>query len=242
VNKEQVFDLQADFRRSSPEEIIKKIVSIADSKSIALSSSLGIEDQVLTDMIMKTAPEIQIFTLDTGRLFQETHDIIERTSRKYKKKIEVLFPEKEAVEAMVREYGTNLFYYSVENRKRCCRTRKVEPLKKKLSSLSGWITGLRWEQSVTRTKIEKIEWDEDNGLVKINPLADWTEADTWGYINKNNVPYNRLHDKGFPSIGCAPCTRAVKDGEDVRAGRWWWEHPEHKECGLHIKSEKQHNG
>ncbi|MFH1367672.1 MAG: phosphoadenylyl-sulfate reductase, partial [Elusimicrobiota bacterium] len=147
--------------------------------------------------------------------------------------IETLFPEKSAVEKMQNDYGPNLFYDGIEKRKMCCRIRKVEPLKKKLSTLKAWICGLRREQSVTRTAVEKIERDEVFKLYKINPLIDWTESMVWKYIKENNVPYNKLHDRGYPSIGCAPCTRAVKPGEDIRAGRWWWENPEHKECGLH---------
>ena len=219
--------------------MLKKITATLDPESIALASSLRIEDQVITDMIMKVCPEIRIFTLDTGRLFQETYDVMEKTFFKYKKEIEVLFPDREAVESMVREHGPNLFYYSIDNRKLCCRIRKVDLLKGKLATLDAWISGIRSEQSVTRVDIDKIEWDEGNGLVKLNPLADWSEDDAWQYIRENNVPYNELHEKGLPSIGCAPCTRAIKEGEDIRAGRWWWEHPEHKECGLHIKATVQ---
>ncbi len=240
MNREQVLEVQGSFKScSSAEEILKKITATLDPESIGLASSFSIEDQVITDMIVKVCPEIQIFTLDTGRLFQETYNVMEQTLLKYKKKIEALFPDREGVEKMVREYGPNLFYYSIDNRKLCCRIRKVNLLKGKLATLDAWISGLRSEQSVTRSNIDKIEWDESNGLVKLNPLADWSEGDVWQYIKENNVPYNELHDRGFPSIGCAPCTRAVKEGEDLRAGRWWWEHPEHKECGLHVKTAEQ---
>jgi len=202
---------------------------------IALSSSMGAEDQVLTDMVMKIDPEIRIFTLDTGRLFYETYELIERTSLRYKKNIEVFFPSPHDVETMVNEKGINLFYQSIENRKECCRVRKIEPLKRAFRGLEVWICGLRRNQSATRTSNQMVEWDEANGLIKLNPLIDWDEQKVWDYIKTNGVPYNPLHDKGFPSIGCQPCTRAIEPGEDVRAGRWWWENPETKECGLHNR-------
>ncbi|HQE55641.1 phosphoadenylyl-sulfate reductase [Tenuifilum sp.] len=202
---------------------------------IALSSSMGAEDQVLTDMVMRIDPEVKIFTLDTGRLFYETYELIERTSLRYKKNIEIYFPSPAEVERMVTEKGINLFYQSIENRKECCRVRKIEPLKRAFKGLEVWICGLRRNQSATRTENQMVEWDEANGLIKLNPLIDWSEQDVWEYIKANGVPYNPLHDKGFPSIGCQPCTRAIEPGEDVRAGRWWWENPETKECGLHNR-------
>jgi len=202
---------------------------------IALSSSMGAEDQVLTDMVMKIDPEIRIFTLDTGRLFYETYELIERTSLRYRKHIEIYFPSPIDVEKMVTEKGINLFYQSIDNRKECCRVRKIEPLKRAFRGLEVWICGLRRNQSATRTSNQMVEWDEANGLIKLNPLIDWSEHDVWEYIKANGVPYNPLHDKGFPSIGCQPCTRAIEPGEDVRAGRWWWENPETKECGLHNR-------
>jgi len=202
---------------------------------IALSSSMGAEDQVLTDMVMRIDPEVKIFTLDTGRLFYETYELIERTSLRYKKNIEIYFPSPAEVERMVTEKGINLFYQSIENRKECCRVRKIEPLKSAFKGLEVWICGLRRNQSATRTENQMVEWDEANGLIKLNPLIDWSEQDVWEYIKANGVPYNPLHDKGFPSIGCQPCTRAIEPGEDVRAGRWWWENPETKECGLHNR-------
>lgn len=201
---------------------------------MALATSLGAEDQVLTDMLCKQASNPQVFTLDTGRLPPETYDTIDATNRRYGIRIEMLFPDREQVERMVREGGPNLFYDSVENRKRCCFVRKVEPLRRKLATLDAWITGLRREQAVTRAEVPPVQWDEGNGLIKVNPLADWTTEQVWDYIRRHDVPYNPLHDKGYPSIGCAPCTRAVAPGEDLRAGRWWWEQPEHKECGLHV--------
>jgi phosphoadenosine phosphosulfate reductase len=202
---------------------------------IVLSSSLGAEDQVLTDMIVKIAPATRIFTLDTGRLFYETYDLMEKTCLRYKIKIEVYFPNYEQVETMVAQKGINLFYQSVENRKECCHIRKILPLKRAFSGSEVWICGLRRDQSVTRSDNQMIEWDEANKMVKINPLIDWTEKQVWEYIKENNVPYNSLHDKGYPSIGCQPCTREVFPGEGVRAGRWWWENADGKECGLHNR-------
>ncbi|MFZ2658728.1 MAG: phosphoadenylyl-sulfate reductase, partial [Victivallales bacterium] len=163
-----------------------------------------------------------------------TYDTIAETMDKYSIRYDILFPEQEEVEKMERENGPNLFHESIEKRKLCCEIRKIRPLRKYLSSLDAWICGLRREQSVTRTAVEQIQWDDNFGLAKLNPLASWTEADVWKYIRKNKVPYNKLHDFGYPSIGCSPCTRAVKAGEHPRAGRWWWEEPEKKECGLHV--------
>lgn len=208
-------------------------------EKVAIASSFGAEDMVLIDMASRLIPKPRVFTLDTGRLPQETYELIERVRERYNIQIEIYFPEKEKVEEMVKKHGPNLFYQSVELRKLCCQVRKVEPLKRALSGLSAWICGLRREQSVTRSQIEKVEIDEANGgILKINPLADWSTAQVWDYIRKNKVPYNALHDRGYPSIGCLPCTRAVKPGEDIRAGRWWWESPEHKECGLHKGGKK----
>lgn len=201
---------------------------------VALSSSFGAEDMVLIDMLAKIDAKTRIFTLDTGRLPQETYNVIDATRSRYGLGIDVCFPHADAVQSMVSEHGVNLFYHSVENRKLCCGVRKMEPLRRALSGLDAWITGLRREQSVTRAEVSKVEWDESNSLVKFNPLVDWTHDDVWKYIREHNVPYNALHDRGYPSIGCGPCTRAVQPGEHERAGRWWWEHPETRECGLHV--------
>lgn len=200
---------------------------------IALASSLGLEDQVLTAMISEIDREARIFTLDTGRLFPETYSLIERTNLTYGIKIQLFFPDYKEVEKMVSTDGVNLFYNSIEKRRLCCHVRKLEPLKRAFAGLNVWICGLRHEQSVTRTDNLMVEWDENNQILKLNPLIDWTEQQVWEYIRRNGVPYNKLHDQGFPSIGCQPCTRAIKPGEDIRAGRWWWEDPLHKECGLH---------
>lgn len=231
---EDISSLNNELKDANPQEIIKNVVDRFNQK-IALSSSMGAEDQVLTDMLLKIEPNARIFTLDTGRLFAETYDLIDRTSRKYKKKIEVLFPDYKRVEAMVNTKGINLFYESIQNRKECCHIRKIEPLQRAFAGLDAWICGLRASQAVTRKDIDVIEWDANNKLVKVNPLARWTEEQVWEYIHANRVPYNVLHEKGFPSIGCQPCTRVVAKGEDVRAGRWWWENPDTKECGLHKR-------
>jgi len=218
----------------SPKDILFWVSDYFSKKKVALASSLSLEDQMLTDMIIKNDLNISIFTLDTGRLPQETYDLISETMKHYSMKYDVLFPDRKAVEEMEREYGPNLFYDSIDKRKKCCYVRKMEALKRKLFKLEAWVCGLRREQSVTRTKIEKIEWDQGNQLLKINPLADCSQEEVIEYVRANNVPYNSLHDKGYLSIGCAPCTRAVKAGEDIRAGRWWWEPAEQKECGLHC--------
>ena len=238
ISKKDIEALKEDFAGKEPHEIIRWGLDFFGTDKIALSSSLGAEDQVLTDMIIKINPTAKIFTLDTGRLPQETYDVMAETMKTYGMKYEVLFPESRDVEGMENSFGPNLFYEGIEKRKLCCEVRKLRPLRKILSTLDAWICGLRREQSVTRTRVEKIEWDENFSMVKLNPLADWTEEHVWNYIRGNNVPYNKLHDNGYPSIGCAPCTRAVKPGEAARAGRWWWEEPEKKECGLHVADGK----
>jgi len=202
------------------------------------ASSLGAEDQVLTDIIAKNYPEIRIFTLDTGRLFQETYDLIHITEQKYNKKIEIFFPDASLVQDMVNSKGINLFYESQANRKECCHIRKIEPLKRALGGMKVWITGLRKSQSASRSDIELLDWDHEYSLIKVNPLLNWTEPEVWTYIRSHKVPYNTLHDSGYPSIGCLPCTRAVLPGEDIRAGRWWWEDESNRECGLHDKEDK----
>ncbi|MDR1675710.1 MAG: phosphoadenylyl-sulfate reductase [Tannerella sp.] len=201
---------------------------------IALASSMGPEDQVLTDMILKIDCNARIFTIDTGRLFPETYSLIDRTNLHYGVRLEVCFPQHAPVEDYVKQHGVNGFYESVTLRKACCRVRKIEPLVRTLSTLDVWICGLRREQSVTRTGVQTVEWDTAHGLIKLNPLAYWSETDVWDYLRSHNVPYSGLHRQGYPSVGCQPCTRTVKPGEDVRAGRWWWENPEHRECGLHL--------
>ncbi len=202
---------------------------------IAFASSLGAEDQVITKMIYDIDPQTRIFTLDTGRLFPETYDLIDRTNSRFGMQLEVYFPDYREVEKMVKTKGINSFYLNIENRKECCKIRKLNPLARAMQGLDVWITGLRRDQAVTRTGMQTVEWDYNNDILKINPLIDWTEEDVWDYIHQHKIPFNPLHKKGYPSIGCLPCTRAIKEGEDIRAGRWWWENPETKECGLHAE-------
>ena len=201
---------------------------------VVFSTSFGQEDQVITAMIAKSEAPITIFTLDTGRLFQETYDVFHRTQKKYKLPIKVYFPEAKAVEELLEKKGPNSFFESVENRKECCFIRKVVPLKKALAGNKIWITGLRAEQSENRSDLHLFEYDANFDLIKFNPLLKWTLEEVQKYIDDNSVPQNSLHKKGFISIGCAPCTRAIAPGEDIRAGRWYWEQS-HKECGLHGK-------
>ncbi|MBS0308024.1 MAG: phosphoadenylyl-sulfate reductase [Proteobacteria bacterium] len=198
------------------------------------ASSLAAEDMVLTDLILRSGLPIGIFTLETGRLHKETLDMIGRIKESYGYDIALFKPEAAAVDAYVQANGLNAFYDSVEMRKECCRIRKVEPLNRALTGNKAWVTGQRRAQSTTRAELHVQEDDAAHGMVKFNPLADWSEEDVWHYIHSNKVPYNPLHDKGYPSIGCEPCTRAIQPGEDVRAGRWWWENADTKECGLHL--------
>ena len=199
------------------------------------ASSLGAEDMVLTDLIVREKLSIAIFSLDTGRLPTETYELMEAVQKHYGLKLKLYYPRHDLIEAYTRENGINAFYDSVELRKGCCHIRKVEPLQRALAGKKAWITGLRAQQAATRDGLPQRQYDEGNGLEKFNPLTDWNEKEVWAYIRSNDVPYNALHDKFFPSIGCAPCTRAISIGENIRAGRWWWENPESKECGLHVK-------
>lgn len=233
IAKTKINVLNAQAKNLTAEEIIKLAYAEFGAR-VNFASSLGEEDQMITDMISKTATKIEIFTLDTGRLFQETYDLLAKTQKRYKLGFKIYYPDTAAVEKMVAERGINLFYESVENRKLCCGIRKVEPLKRALKNVDAWICGLRRGQSVTRSTLEIFEWDEANAKIKISPLANWSLDDVHKYIKENNIDANPLHAKGFISIGCSPCTRAVKPGEDIRSGRWWWEEPEQKECGLHF--------
>lgn len=229
-----ITDKARELESQSPQEVLQWALKTYGNK-IALASSFGAEDVVLIDMLMKIDPKARVFTLDTGRLNPETYNVMDEIRQRYGLKLEVMFPNTAAAEKMVREKGFNLFYESIENRKECCGVRKVEPLGRMLKELDAWITGLRREQSVTRTEVAKVEQDPGHPhLVKVNPIADWNSKQVWDYIKANNVPYNVLHKKGYPSIGCAPCTRAVQPGQPERAGRWWWENPDTKECGLHV--------
>jgi len=234
LSRGNVEKLAEDFENEEPQEILKWALDTFHPK-LALSSSFSTEDVTLIDMLWKINPKFRVFSLDTGRLNQETYTLIDSIRTRYDMQIEVYYPKTAAVEKMVRDYGMNLFYGSVSHRRLCCKVRKVEPLMRALSGLDAWITGLRRGQSVTRTEVKKIEIDDAHGgIVKINPLADWSDDQVWEYVKKSSVPHNTLYDKGYTSIGCEPCTRPIKSGEAIRAGRWWWESPEKKECGLHI--------
>lgn len=231
-------DIQASLENASADEVLRWALR-AYGERVAIASSFGAEDVALIDMAARINPDTRVFTLDTGRLPYETYDLMDEIRERYGIDIEICFPDKEKIKDMTVTHGFNLFYRNAELRRLCCSVRKIEPLKEKLRELDAWVCGLRREQSVTRTEVRKVEADSfAGGIVKVNPLADWTEEEVWDYIRKNNVPYNRLHDKEYPSIGCAPCTRAVKPCEDIRAGRWWWEKPEQKECGLHNGGEE----
>ncbi len=230
-------DLKAlNGKYTKPEEVIRYAVENLGVAKTALASSLSIEDQVLTHMLLQIDPGARIFVIDTGRHFQNTYDLMEQTMLRYKFNYEVYAPESKDVEELVSRLGPNFFYESVELRKKCCEIRKVKPLKRVLSTVDGWICGLRREQSPTRQDMEIFEWDNGNSIYKINPIVHWSEEEVWAYIKANNIPYSHLYSTGFRSIGCQPCTRAVQPGQDVRSGRWWWEDPDKKECGLHLGS------
>ncbi len=227
LNKETIQEIEA----APLAESLALITSLFPGKVI-FSSSLGQEDQVITDVIFRNHIPVKVFTIDTGRLFNETYALLDKTTVRYKQPIQIYFPEASAVEEFVSLKGINSFYESVENRKECCNIRKVKPLNRALQDAKVWITGLRAEQSGNRKNMPMIEWDEQRQLYKFNPLINMSNDEMIAYIKKNSVPYNMLHDRGFISIGCAPCTRAIEPGEDARAGRWWWETSQ-KECGLH---------
>jgi len=225
-------EIQHLIKGLTPQEVLAFLAEKFQGE-IIFSSSFGWEDQVLTDMIFAKNLPIKVFTLETGRLFPETYYTWNRTLEKYQKPIHAFYPDQSKLEKMVNEKGPSSFYESVENRKECCGIRKIEPLKRALAGQKIWITGIRADQSANRENMDWVEWDEANQLVKVHPIFHWTLDEVKAYILQNNVPYNPLHDKGFPSIGCQPCTRAVQPGEDFRAGRWWWEDQSKKECGLH---------
>jgi phosphoadenosine phosphosulfate reductase len=225
--------MSCEARAQDAVALLRRVAS--DHAPAVLASSFGVEDMVLADLIARHALPIGIFTLDTGRLPEETHALIDRTRERYGVSVDVHAPEARALEAFVREHGANAFRRSVELRQACCAVRKTAPLARALAGKGAWITGLRRAQSVTRAEIALEEIDAVHGLPKFNPLADWSTDEVWDYVARHDVPYSPLHDRGYPSIGCAPCTRAIEPGEDIRAGRWWWESPEHKECGLHRR-------
>lgn len=237
----KVFDLikiNNDLRGKSPEEIVEYSIGLFGIEKLTVASSLSIEDQMLSHIILKLNKKARIFVLDTGRHFQSTYDVLDETMRKYGFKYEIYSPDTKELEDLVRNYGPNTFYIDVENRKRCCTIRKTNPLKRALSNVDAWVVGLRKEQGITRSDLDIVEFDQLHNIIKISPLANLSEEDVWAYIKTNKIPYSELYNKGFRSIGCEPCTRAVKEGEDIRAGRWWWENPDSKECGLHLSSSK----
>jgi len=223
-----------DLKNKSATEVIQEVVRLFETE-LVFSTSFGLEDQVITDMIYTNNLPVEIFTLDTGRLFAETYQLHDRVLDKYKKKITPYFPDTSSLEKLVREKGPESFYSSVENRIECCNIRKVEPLKRALKGKKIWFTGIRKAQSSDRANTPVMEYDPGHDIIKVHPLLDWSDEQLWDYVEKNSVPVNPLHKKGFVSIGCAPCTRAVQPGDDPRAGRWWWEDQNNKECGLHIK-------
>ncbi len=231
------YSLEEIKRALDPMILVERLRFLANAYrgQIVFSTSFGIEDQVLTHLIFSNNIPIRVFTLDTGRNFQETYSTWQRTLEKYQAKVEAFFPRTEAVEKLLKEKGANSFYESVENRKECCFIRKIEPLNRALKNQKLWVTGIRAEQSPNRNDMDFLEWDEAHQLIKFNPLFDWSFEEIKAFTDENGVPVNPLHKKGFVSIGCAPCTRAISEGEDFRAGRWWWEDASKKECGLHLK-------
>ena len=234
----QVDELNRRFSGGEPEEVLAWAVEKLHPR-VALATSFQVQGSVLIDMLLKTSPFARVFTLDTGRLNPETYKTAELVREKYGARVEVVFPDSGEVGEMVSERGVNLFYRGVENRRLCCDIRKVRPLGRYLKQMDGWITSLRSEQTAQRASARKFEIDSvHGGILKINPMVDWTEERVWEYVKSNGVPYNELHDRGYPSIGCAPCTRAVSPGGDPRSGRWWWETGSDKECGIHFAHEE----
>ncbi|MCU0822647.1 MAG: phosphoadenylyl-sulfate reductase [Spirochaetes bacterium] len=231
--RDKVNKLVKEFSSKSEIDLLRFFLKEYGNR-IALASSLSIEDQVLTDMILKINSSARIFVIDTGRLHQETYDVLAETIRLYPENIEVYFPDTGEVENMIKKYGPNLFYESAKLRKMCCEIRKVKPLHRVQRSLDCWITGLRREQSKSRLAVREIEFDETSHIIKLNPIAYWTIEMVWEYIRVNELPYNFLYDRHYKSIGCVPCTRPVMKGEDIRSGRWWWEKKNTKECGMHM--------
>jgi thioredoxin-dependent adenylylsulfate APS reductase len=237
LEAQEVTRLAHVYETRSPQEVLKWMLEHFGSQA-AICTSLQADGMAILDMAWRIDPKVRVFTIDTGRLPQETYALLDQVREKYNLEIEVYFPDATQVESIVRRHGTNLFYRSVQSRLLCCEARKVLPLQRVLNTLDAWVTGLRRDQSSTRATVSKIELDVDHGgLIKVNPLADWTEEQVWNYIRTNNVPYHPFYDHGYTSIGCAPCTRPTKAGEDPRAGRWWWETGAVKECGMHCSIE-----
>ncbi len=237
--KDKLAEYKAALEGKNVQETLEWALDTFGVSWVALSSALDGEGQALTCQLLKIRPDSRIFTLDTGRFFQETYEVMQQTMEQYDMGYEVYGPTPKDLMALYTNGGPNLFYKSVAARKKCCEIRKLRPMRKAMSTLDAYITGLRRDQAVTRAGIDKIEWDPTFNVYKINPLVDWSEEDVWEFLRENNVPYNKLYDKGFRSIGCQPCTRAISRFDHIRDGRWWWESPEHKECGLHRPPDYQ---
>jgi phosphoadenosine phosphosulfate reductase len=229
----ELLTLELEQKATSVRELLASAVQ--QYGKVIYANSLGAEAMVLTDIIWTHVPQIDIFSIDTGRLHEETYELLEKLERRYKKRLRIVYPTTESIESLIGKQGVNGFFHSIDARRNCCATRKIEPFKRAIAGYSAWVTGVRREQSAARALGQPIEWDGQYGLQKVSPLLDWSEEQIWQYIRARQIPYNALHDKQYPSIGCAPCTRAILPGEDQRAGRWWWEQPESRECGLHPR-------
>jgi phosphoadenosine phosphosulfate reductase len=228
-------ELSKSLRTRAEDSISQLQNAVAEFKNVCYANSLGSESVVLTDLIWSAVPQIEIFSIDTGRLYPETYELIERLQRRYGRALRIYYPDAAALENWVGEHGINGFRDGLEQRRGCCATRKVEPFRRAISGRNAWVTGIRRGQSASRALAAPVEWDREYGLHKVSPLLEWSENEIWEYIRKKRLPYNTLHDSGFPSIGCAPCTRAVQAGEHERSGRWWWERNDSRECGLHPR-------
>jgi thioredoxin-dependent adenylylsulfate APS reductase len=241
LDKQEAMELVRKCDGQQPQEVLRRVLERFHPR-IALCTSFQADGMAILDMAWRINPEVRVFTIDTGRLPQETYELIDRVREHYDLQIEVYFPDAQKVEDMVYNHGMNLFYREVDLRLQCCEIRKVFPLHRVLSTLDAWITGLRKDQGSTRSHVRQIEIDHDHGdIIKVNPLANWTEKEVWQYIQAHNIPYHSLYDQGYTSIGCAPCTRSIRPGEDHRAGRWWWEEETVKECGLHYHMKTDRN-
>ena len=229
----EVLSLELEQKAAAVRELLTG--AVAQYGKVVYSNSLGAEAMVLTDIIWNHVPQIDMFSIDTGRLHQETYDLLEKLELRYKRRVRLVYPDSQSLEQLIAAQGINGFYHSLEARVSCCGVRKIEPFKRAIAGYSAWVTGVRREQSETRARGQAIEWDTQYGLHKISPLLDWTEEQIWQYIHARQLPYNALHNRSYPSIGCQPCTRAIQPGESRRAGRWWWEQPESRECGLHPR-------
>jgi len=230
-----MLDLPQGLRGLAEDSIDQLRAAVTEFKSVCYANSLGFESMVLTDLIFEQVPRIEIFSIDTGRLFPETYDLIERIQERYGQRLRIYYPEAGPLESWVQKNGVNGFRAGLDQRHDCCRIRKVEPFRRAVKGHGAWVTGIRSGQSASRALAAAVEWDSEYGLHKVSPLLKWSEKNIWDYIRKKRLPYNPLHDRGFPSIGCAPCTRAVRPGDEPRAGRWWWEHGDVRECGLHPR-------